>query len=41
VDNYANGLADGVLTWDEVLEISRQYRERTGKILSTIIRQMA
>jgi 5'-methylthioadenosine phosphorylase len=41
VDNYANGLADGVLTWDEVLEISRQYRERTGEILNTIIRQMA
>ena len=33
VDNYANGLADGVLTWDEMLEISRQYRERTGRIL--------
>jgi 5'-methylthioadenosine phosphorylase len=41
VDNYANGLADGILTWDEVLEISRQYRERTGGILNTIIRQMA
>jgi 5'-methylthioadenosine phosphorylase len=41
VDNYANGLADGVLTWDEVLEISRQYRERTGRILNTIITQMA
>ncbi len=41
VDNYANGIADGVLSWDEVLEISRQYRERTGKILNTIIRQMA
>jgi 5'-methylthioadenosine phosphorylase len=41
VDNYANGLADGILTWDEVLEISRQYRKRTGKILNTIIRQMA
>jgi 5'-methylthioadenosine phosphorylase len=41
VDNYANGLADNVLTWDEVLEISRQYRERTGGILNTIIRQMA
>ena len=41
VDNYANGLADGVLTWDEVLEISRQYRERTGRILDTIIQQMA
>jgi len=41
VDNYANGLADGVLTWDEVLEISRKYGERTGKILDTIISQMA
>jgi 5'-methylthioadenosine phosphorylase len=41
VDNYANGLAGGVLTWEEVLEISRQYRERTGKILHTIIGEMA
>jgi 5'-methylthioadenosine phosphorylase len=41
VDNYANGLADGVLTWDEVLEISRQYRDRTGQILNTIIGHMA
>jgi 5'-methylthioadenosine phosphorylase len=41
VDNYANGLADGVLTWDEVLAISRQYRERTGLILNTIAREMA
>lgn len=41
VDNYANGLADGLLTWDEVLEISRLYRERTAQILNTIIRQMA
>lgn len=41
VDNYANGIADQVLTWDEVLEISRRYRERTEKILNTIIRQMA
>jgi 5'-methylthioadenosine phosphorylase len=41
VDNYANGLADGVLTYYEVLEISRHYRERTGEILNTIIREMA
>lgn len=40
VDNYANGLSDGVLTWDEVLEISRQYRERTGAILNAIISEM-
>ncbi|OPX62977.1 MULTISPECIES: MTAP family purine nucleoside phosphorylase [unclassified Methanoregula] len=41
VDNYANGLADGILTWDEVLAISRQFRERTAKILDTIMQQMA
>jgi 5'-methylthioadenosine phosphorylase len=41
VDNYANGLADQIITWDEVLAISRQYRERTGTILDTLIRQMA
>jgi 5'-methylthioadenosine phosphorylase len=41
VDNYANGVADGVLSWDDVLEISRQYRERTDQMLNTIIRQMA
>ena len=41
VDNYANGIADGVLSWDDVLEISRQYRERTDQMLNTIIRQMA
>jgi 5'-methylthioadenosine phosphorylase len=41
VDNYANGLADQLITWDEVLAISRQYRERTGTILDTLIRQMA
>ena len=40
VDNYANGLTDEPLTWEEVLEISRQYRERTGAILTTIIKTM-
>lgn len=41
VDNYANGLAGGALTWEEVLAISRRYRERTGALLDTIIRHMA
>jgi 5'-methylthioadenosine phosphorylase len=41
VDNYANGLADGVLTFEEILEISRSYRHRTGKLVQTIIKQMA
>ena len=41
VDNYANGLADGVLTYDEVLEISRSYRHRTAALVNTIIRHVA
>jgi len=41
VDNYANGLADGVLTYDEILEISRSYRHRTAGLVKTIIRNMA
>jgi 5'-methylthioadenosine phosphorylase len=40
VDNYANGLADGVLTYDEILRISREYRERTEEIVNTIIKNM-
>ncbi|WP_321507255.1 MTAP family purine nucleoside phosphorylase [uncultured Methanoregula sp.] len=40
VDNYANGLTDEPLTWEEVLEISRQYRKRTGEIVNTIIRNL-
>jgi len=41
VDNYANGLAEGVLTFDEILEISRSYRHRTGELVHTIIRELA
>ena len=41
VDNYANGLADGVLTYDEILEISRSYRHRTAGLVSTIISHLA
>jgi 5'-methylthioadenosine phosphorylase len=41
VDNYANGLADGVLTYDEILKISREYRDRTAAIMNTIIRNIA
>ena len=41
VDNYANGLADGILTFDEILEISRSYRHRTAELVNTIIRNMA
>jgi 5'-methylthioadenosine phosphorylase len=41
VDNYANGLFDGVLTFDEILEISRSYRHRTAELVSTIIKNLA
>ncbi|MFA6226632.1 MAG: MTAP family purine nucleoside phosphorylase [Methanoregula sp.] len=41
VDNYANGLADGVLTFDEILEISRSCRHRTAELVNTIIKNMA
>lgn len=41
VDNYANGLADGVLTYEEILKISRAYRERTAGIMNTIITHLA
>jgi 5'-methylthioadenosine phosphorylase len=41
VDNYANGLAEGVLTYDEILKISREYRDRTAGIMNTIIQNFA
>jgi 5'-methylthioadenosine phosphorylase len=41
VDNYANGLADGILTFDDILEISRSYRHRTAELVNTIIKNMA
>jgi 5'-methylthioadenosine phosphorylase len=41
VDNYANGLADGVLTYEEILKISREYRDRTAAIMNTIISHIA
>lgn len=41
VDNYANGLADGILTYEEILKISREYRDRTAAIMNTIITQIA
>lgn len=41
VDNYANGMDDGILTYDEILEISRSYRHRTAELVNTIIKKMA
>ena len=41
VDNYANGISDGVVTYDEILRISRQYRDRTAGIMNAITRTLA
>ncbi|MGA7628115.1 MAG: MTAP family purine nucleoside phosphorylase [Methanoregula sp.] len=40
VDNYANGLSDEVLTYDNILSTSKTYRHRTEEIVTAIIRQM-
>lgn len=37
VDNYANGLAEEVLSYEHILDISRQYRDRTTLIIHRII----
>jgi 5'-methylthioadenosine phosphorylase len=41
VDNYANGLGGKALTYEHILEISRQYRDRTSGIVGAIIRHLA
>jgi 5'-methylthioadenosine phosphorylase len=40
VDNYANGLGPGVLTYEHILSTSRENRDRTEEIVNTIIRDM-
>lgn len=40
VDNYANGLGGELLTFDHILEISRQYRSRTEHMIRDIIRDL-
>lgn len=40
VDNYANGLGGELLTFDHILEISRQYRTRTENLIRDIIQEL-
>jgi 5'-methylthioadenosine phosphorylase len=40
VDNYANGMGGELLTFDHILETSRQYRNRTEDLIRNIIREM-
>ncbi len=41
VDNYAHGLADEVLSYEQIVETSKSYSERTGDMLEKIIRVLA
>jgi 5'-methylthioadenosine phosphorylase len=41
VDNYANGLGTVGVTYDHILETSRLNRERTERIMNTIIEHLA
>lgn len=40
VDNYANGLGPASVTYEHILEVSRQNSERTGTIVADIIRRL-
>jgi 5'-methylthioadenosine phosphorylase len=40
VDNYANGLGGELLTFDHILETSRQFRSRTEDLIRNIIREL-
>ena len=41
IDNYANGLGTEEVTYDHILETSRQNRERTETIMNRVIRELA
>ncbi len=41
VDNYANGLGEETLTYEHILETSRENRLRTGDILTKIVERLA
>ena len=40
VDNYANGLGTEVLSYEHILETSREFADRTARMLSTIIQKI-
>ncbi len=41
IENYANGLGEEVLTYEHMVSVSRQHKDRTEEILNTIIEQMS
>jgi 5'-methylthioadenosine phosphorylase len=40
IENYANGLGEEVLTYDHMVSVSRQHKDRTEEIMNTIIEHM-
>lgn len=41
IENYANGLGDEVLTYEHIVNVSREHRHRTEEIVNTIIVKMS
>ena len=41
IENYANGLGDEVLTYEHIVNVSREHRNRTEEIVNTIIAHMS
>jgi 5'-methylthioadenosine phosphorylase len=37
VDNYANGISDEAMSWEQVLETTKKFSERTREMIGTII----
>ena len=37
VDNYANGISDEIMSWEQVLETSKKFSERTREMIGSII----
>ncbi len=41
IENYANGLGEEVLTYEHMVSVSRQHKDRTEEIVNAIIAQMS
>jgi len=41
IENYANGLGDEVLTYEHIVNVSREHKDRTEEIVNTIITHMS
>jgi len=41
IENYANGLGDEVLTYEHIVNVSREHKDRTEEIVNTIITHLS